>query len=306
MVAFQELVRTVSGTIPVTSHSKPATTINPLVRAPPTAVLAAKALQEAPLHLPIALLATAVTTKNQPEIDVPYLPDDIQAADDVSISARNCYSVAEVVNKRLPPFPNDPPASIPLQTTSRVASLKDLPPVVPVLAKDASSKTVLPNRTPPLCSSHLQPAAPLLGAEMPPTVSKKKIPPRAKKYTLSEEDFDQTLKVQLADLQNFWMQPSSTKRQAKAVNMTTHTKRRERLLCYLGWAKEHGGVDQPNLKHFDIEHDESNRTRFEQYLTYLKEERQLSNGTIVEMITAAVYVLKFLYARCVMSGGSVT
>lgn len=282
--AFQELVR---------RHNSCGQ--SSLARTPLVAVPTTKALQAPSPQIPTLSAATS-TTKNQPAMTAPCLPASIQTADDGSISAKNSHPAAGDVYKPLPlPFLNDPPSSTPLRNISHVAPLKDLPPVVPIPSKDALHKTGPPNKA-PLCGLRSQPAAALCETEMLPTIPKKKAPPRAKKYTLSEDDFNQTLKVQLADLQNFWMQPSSTKRQAKAVNLTTHLKRRERLLCYLGWAKEHGCVDQPNLTHFDIEQDESNRTRFEQYLTYLKEERQLSNGTIVEMITAAIYVLKFLYA----------
>ena len=120
---------------------------------------------------------------------------------------------------------------------------------------------------------------------------------KSKKYTLSEEDFSDKLKVQLANLQTFWMQVTNTRRQEKPVNMTTHCKRKERLLGFLGWLKTHKQISHPTFENFDIEHNEEFRNTYEEYLDYLTEVRQLNSGTLVEHITAAIYVLKFLCVR---------
>lgn len=102
--------------------------------------------------------------------------------------------------------------------------------------------------------------------------------------------------MQLANLQLFWMQSTNTRRQTKAVNITTHNKRQERLLGYLGWLKTHADVSSPSLGFFDISN-EGYRSAYERYLNYLTDDRKLSIGTIVEHLTAAIYVLKFLHAR---------
>jgi hypothetical protein len=47
-----------------------------------------------------------------------------------------------------------------------------------------------------------------------------------KKYSLDEGHFPPTLELQLAQLQAFWMSPSSLKRQQSPVNIVTYNKRR--------------------------------------------------------------------------------
>ena len=141
---------------------------------------------------------------------------------------------------------------------------------------------------------------------------------KRKKYTLSENEFSSLLQQQLFELQSFWMGPNNLLRQAPAVNIVTHSKRRERTLCYLGWLKSERMVNNPNLNHFDVADCDDNRQFFEDYITYLKEIRKLSDGTIVgklviytftikpltypslykkDHITAGVYCLKWIYCR---------
>jgi hypothetical protein len=43
----------------------------------------------------------------------------------------------------------------------------------------------------------------------------------------------------------------------------------------------------------------ANREKYEKYLDYLRNERELSDGTIVEHLTSAIYALKMLHAKYV-------
>ena len=102
-----------------------------------------------------------------------------------------------------------------------------------------------------------------------------------KKYTLSEHEISAFLQAQLLELQSFWMEPNNLARQAAAVGIVTHTKRRERVLCYLGWLKHNMHVEDPTLFFFDVAASAENRKYFEDYITYLKQTRKLSDGTVV-------------------------
>jgi hypothetical protein len=42
---------------------------------------------------------------------------------------------------------------------------------------------------------------------------------------------------------------------------------------------------------------EENKKRYEQYLDYLKNKRKLNDGTMVEHFIAAVYALKYFFAK---------
>jgi hypothetical protein len=118
-----------------------------------------------------------------------------------------------------------------------------------------------------------------------------------KKYTLDEQDYSPALTNQLIQLEQYWTQPNNLSRKNTTVNQVTHNKRKERILCFMGWCKELGGVQQPDFTLFDISALEENKKRYEQYLDYLKNKRKLNDGTMVEHFTAAVYALKYFFAK---------
>jgi hypothetical protein len=118
-----------------------------------------------------------------------------------------------------------------------------------------------------------------------------------KKYTLNEQYHSPALASQLVQLEKYWTQPNNLLRKDPMVNQVTHKKRRERILCYMGWLIESNRLLQPDLTLFDVSKSAENRERYELYLDYLKNERKLNAGTIIEHFTAAVYALKYLYAR---------
>ena len=64
----------------------------------------------------------------------------------------------------------------------------------------------------------------------------------------------------------------------------------------MGWCQNIHKLQQPDLTLYDINQQE-NCQQYELYLDYLKNDRKLNNGTIIEHITAAIYSLKFLFAR---------
>lgn len=102
---------------------------------------------------------------------------------------------------------------------------------------------------------------------------------------------------QLLQLEKYWILPNNLLRRDAPVSEVTHKKRKERILCFLGWCKDYDKVDQPDLLLFDIEKSDNNRERYERFLDYLKDSRLLNDGTIVEHITSAIFALKFLFAR---------
>ena len=64
----------------------------------------------------------------------------------------------------------------------------------------------------------------------------------------------------------------------------------------MGWCRECGNIPEPNLNLFDVDNDE-NSEQYEKYLEYLKNDRKLSDGTMIEHVTSAIFALKFLFAR---------
>jgi hypothetical protein len=82
-----------------------------------------------------------------------------------------------------------------------------------------------------LLSHQMSPAAtPITVPDLTPTpatISLGDKPKTAfKKYSLDERHFSPVFELQLAQLQSFWMSPSSLKRQQNPVNIVTYNKRR--------------------------------------------------------------------------------
>jgi hypothetical protein len=117
-----------------------------------------------------------------------------------------------------------------------------------------------------------------------------------KKYSLNEQYHSLTLSNQLIQLEKYWTQPNNLLRKEAMVNDVTHNKRKERILCFMGWCVEFQAL-QPDLTLFDVSKGSENRERYEKYLDYLKNDRKLNAGTMVEHFTSAIYALKMLYAR---------
>jgi hypothetical protein len=121
----------------------------------------------------------------------------------------------------------------------------------------------------------------------------------SKKYTLDVNQIGNTLKDQLNGLKNYWIENTNFQRKDNAVNEVTHNKRVERIMCFMGWCKNYGKVEEPDLWLYDISSlqdiHQTNSNRYENYICYLTDERKLSSGTIGEHITAAIYSLKYLH-----------
>jgi hypothetical protein len=107
-------------------------------------------------------------------------------------------------------------------------------------------------------------------------------------------------------MEKHWTQPNYLLRKEPVVNQVTFNKRRERILCFMGWCVEHLRISSPDLLLFDTNKSTEHRERYETYLGYLKNYRCLSNGTVVEHITAAIFALKFLFERYVFDTFSCT
>jgi hypothetical protein len=118
-----------------------------------------------------------------------------------------------------------------------------------------------------------------------------------KKYTLNKQFHSPTLTDQLQQMEKYWTQPNYLLRKEPVVNQTTFNKRKERILCFMGFCVEHQAIPAPDLRLFDTNQSAEHRKRYETFLGYLKNDRHLNNGTIVEHITAAIFALKFLFAR---------
>ena len=115
--------------------------------------------------------------------------------------------------------------------------------------------------------------------------------PRFKTYTLQAYDFSPSLLSELSGLQQFFTCPPSPLRRSRAWSSVTFEKRKERILGYLGWLKESRRAKHPTLEHF---------RDYELYLVkyvegYLQGIRRLAIGTVVNHLTAAVDVMKYLY-----------
>lgn len=120
---------------------------------------------------------------------------------------------------------------------------------------------------------------------------------KKKKYTLDKQHHSPLLANQLAQLEFYWTHPNNLLRKNPKVNQVTHNKRKERILCFMGWCKDINNVIQPDLTLFDVNKSEKYKNQYETYLNYLKETRKLTSGTMVEHFTAAIYVLKYLFAK---------
>jgi hypothetical protein len=118
-----------------------------------------------------------------------------------------------------------------------------------------------------------------------------------KKYTLNEQYHSPTLASHLTQLERYWTHPHNLQRKEPAVNGVTHKKRKERILCFMGWCREMNQVPHPDLTLFDISKSPEHRERYELYLDYLRNDRKLGSGTMIEHFTAAIYALKFLFTR---------
>lgn len=112
-----------------------------------------------------------------------------------------------------------------------------------------------------------------------------------KQYALRDYDIGPTLQRDLISLQEFWTRPFNGSRQAKPVGATTFAKRRERILCFLGFLVLYRCVADRNDLTLALY---GEWRAFESYLCYLKEVRMLSAATIAESLTAAVFVAKWL------------
>jgi hypothetical protein len=90
---------------------------------------------------------------------------------------------------------------------------------------------------------------------------------------------------------SFGRRPFCSARQAKPVGTTTFGKRRERILCFMGFLVMYQCVEDRNDLTLMLY---GEWRAFESYLCYLKEVRMLSAATIAESLTAAVFVSKWL------------
>ena len=169
------------------------------------------------------------------------------------------------------PSPQTPPSAPPTDLTPASTTT---PPIKPV---NLSPIPYNINETSPIIAQN----HPLIQSSCDKSMVINSATIKKKKYALSESEFSTLLQHQLLELQSFWMGTNNLLRQAPAVNIVTHSKRKERTLCYLGWLKSERHVNTPNLNHFDVANTEENRQHFEDYITYLKDIRKLSSGTIV-------------------------
>lgn len=80
-----------------------------------------------------------------------------------------------------------------------------------------------------------------------------------KKYALQEEYHSTVLISQFQQLERYWTEPNNLQRKESAVNQVTHKKRKERLLCFLGWCKEFEKVHHPDLTLLDVAKSLENR-----------------------------------------------
>jgi hypothetical protein len=107
-----------------------------------------------------------------------------------------------------------------------------------------------------------------------------------------------TLIEQLQQIEKYWIQSNYLLKKESTVNQTTFNKRKKRILCFMEWCvKPFKSLLLISYyltpTNSSIEH----RERYETYLRYLKNDKYLNNGTIVEYITTAIFALKFLFAR---------
>jgi hypothetical protein len=76
---------------------------------------------------------------------------------------------------------------------------------------------------------------------------------------LQEEYHSTVLISQFQQLERYWTEPNNLQRKESAVNQVTHKKRKERLLCFLGWCKEFEKVHHPDLTLLDVAKSLENR-----------------------------------------------
>lgn len=193
-----------------------------------------------------------------------------------------------------PTFQPLPPPSLTFQPPPLPSSTFQPSPLPPSTFQPPPPSTFQPPIPPPLFQP---PLPPKITETLHKTSNNKNY---KKKYTLNKQYHSDVLKQQLIDLEKYWREPNNLVRKEVATNEVTHNKRRERILCFMGWCKEFSAVDEPDFTLFDINKEEY-RERYQKYLDYLKKERQLNDGTMIEHLTAAIYALKMLFRYVFLS-----
>ncbi len=117
-----------------------------------------------------------------------------------------------------------------------------------------------------------------------------------KSFALKSYDIQRTLKKDLKKLAKWWMKPRNSERIGKVIQQNTASKRKERVLCFLGFVLAYKCL--PESEGHDLCLGLClNHKLLGAYVEYLQKVRQSAAGTIAEAITAAVYVCKWLYRK---------
>jgi len=118
-----------------------------------------------------------------------------------------------------------------------------------------------------------------------------------KSYSLKDYDINKLLKKELKKLRKWWTRKENherTRRLEKAVNDTTHSKREERIKCFLGFVAKYECI--PNNRSLTLAL-ALNHKLFHSYLQYMQQVRECQPGTLGEALTAAIYVCKWLFRK---------
>lgn len=116
----------------------------------------------------------------------------------------------------------------------------------------------------------------------------------SKAYALKSYDTTRSLKKEFKKLGKWWMKTQNSERAGKMVQQATAEKRKERVLCYLGFILLYKCLTEERDLCLGLC---LNHKLFESYLDYLQKVRQNAPGTIGEALTAIIYVCKWLYRK---------
>lgn len=115
-----------------------------------------------------------------------------------------------------------------------------------------------------------------------------------KQYSLRSYNQNKRLKKQLRRWSRWWTKTRNAQRQASSWNPNTLAKRKERVLCYLGFVEVYRCL--PEKRDFDLGLVLNHRL-VDAFLEYQTTVRQASDGTITEMLSALISVCKWLYRK---------
>lgn len=119
--------------------------------------------------------------------------------------------------------------------------------------------------------------------------------PKAKPYSISEEDLPPALKEQLNQLEDFWISSENPERREEPIQEKTYRTYRKHLLSFLGWLTHIRATD---LQKINLEH-LTDQTLLAEFVSWGMEERGNSHGWALNVAQAVTLIMEW----CVRTKG---